>query len=268
MLRKIIFCAILILVIACKNEHPQNIESNTEKPLVSFNYLQSDSKTIIDRFITEKGYNRETYSPQEFGYFLQQLPLKSIHEKVSYFDGSKKSKNDVYNSVIDLPIGTKDLHQCADATMRLRADYLYQAKRYDEIAFNFISDSQPRYYTAFAKGDFSPEKYWKYLEYIFSYANTASLKDQLKTVKYSDVKIGDLLIQKGNPYGHAVIVVDLITNGHSKKVLLAQSYMPAQELQILDNPSSQDKSPWYDVKEGDIITPEWKFTSDDWKTWE
>ena len=231
-------------------------------------FINSNSQTIKERFNPEDGFQRESYSSEEFGYFLQHLPLKEINAKVLYYDGNEKSIDNVYNSVIDLPIGTKDLHQCADATMRLRADYLYQQNRYNEIAFNFLSDGKPRDYLTYANGDFSTEKYWQYLEHIFNYANTASLKNQLRTVSYNEVKIGDILIQKGNPYGHAVIVVDLITDGTTKKVLLAQSYMPAQELQILVNPLNENGSPWYEVKEGEIITPEWRFTSNDWKTWE
>ncbi|WP_322969983.1 DUF4846 domain-containing protein [Faecalibacter sp. LW9] len=240
-------------------EEPNNVEAL---------FIEPNSNTILECFKPEKGFERENYTDTEFGHFLQQLPLKAVEEKVRYFDGNIKDKPDVYNSVINLPIGTKDLHQCADATMRLRADYLYQQKRYNDIAFNFASDGLPRDYVSYANGDNSPEKYWSYLEYIFSYANTASLKAQLRTIHYTEVKIGDLLIQKGNPYGHAVMVVDLITDGSNKKVLLAQSYMPAQELQILINPMSSNGSPWYEVNAGDIITPEWHFTNEDWKTWE
>lgn len=270
---KKIIALIPFLLITCKPDTKLDLktikdEKNIETVASSKNYLKPNAKTIIDRFLPEDGYKREKYKSTDFAYFLQHLPLKAINEKVTYFDGRSKDKPNVYNSVIDLPIGTKDLHQCADAAMRLRADYLYQQKRYDKIAFNFVSDGKPRDFVTYANGDYSPKNYWKYLEYIFSSANTASLKAQLKTINYQDVKIGDILIQKGNPYGHAVMVVDLITDGTIKKVLLAQSYMPAQELQILINPSNQNGSPWYEIKAGKISTPEWKFTSNDWKTWE
>ncbi|MFR5661112.1 MAG: DUF4846 domain-containing protein, partial [Butyricimonas faecihominis] len=51
-----------------------------------------------------------------------------------------------------------------------------------------------------------------------------------------------------------------------KLYLLAQSYMPAQDIQVLVNPKERDKSPWYTLKgEGNILTPEWGFTSEDLK---
>jgi hypothetical protein len=34
--------------------------------------------------------------------------------------------------------------------------------------------------------------------------------------------------------------------------MLSQSYMPAQELQILQNPSSKELSPWYALPRMDI----------------
>lgn len=42
--------------------------------------------------------------------------------------------------------------------------------------------------------------------------------------------------------------------------MLAQSYMPAQELQILINPTKREISPWYSLDFGDeLATPEWRF---------
>ena len=258
----------LLLSLAFIHCKEKSTHSNEEKSIKEQKFFNENANTLIERYKVPNGFERVSYNKNDFGYFLQHLPLKTFGSQVAYFDGSVKNKANVYNGVIDLPIGQKDLHQCADATMRMRADYLYQQKRYNEIAFNFISDGQPRFYTEYIKGDYSKEKYWKYLEYIFSYANTASLKAQLKTIPYTNVKIGDILIQQGNPYGHAVMVVDLVTNGKDKMVLLAQSYMPAQEMQILDNPTSIDDSPWYKLEDGKIKTPEWNFTSEDWKTWE
>ncbi len=80
------------------------------------------------------------------------------------------------------------------------------------------------------------------------------------------MEIGHVFIQKGNPYGHAVIVVDMAQNSKGKKIyLLAQSYMPAQETQILANPNDSDLSPWYNLDYETIITPEWIFYPTDLK---
>ncbi|MBN2610182.1 MAG: hypothetical protein JXB00_01355, partial [Bacteroidales bacterium] len=52
----------------------------------------------------------------------------------------------------------------------------------------------------------------------------------------------------------------------NKVFLLAQSYMPAQDIQILKNPNDKSISPWYSLDfEGDLITPEWTFKKTDLK---
>ena len=198
--------------------------------------------------------------------YLQTLPLKPIDAKVKYFDGDEKTNFGVYCSVIDMDIDAQDLQQCADAVMRLRGEYLYKQKRYADIHFNFVSDGKPRYFTEYAKGDYSYASFRKYMKYIFSYANTASLHNELTPRKWNEMQIGDVFVQKKNPYGHAVIVVNMATNNSGEKLfMLAQSYMPAQETQILINPSNSEISPWYSLKEGIVKTPEWTFNTADLK---
>ncbi len=82
-----------------------------------------------------------------------------------------------------------------------------------------------------------------------------------------DMKIGNVFIQTGNPYGHAVIVVDMAENPYSgeKVYMLAQSYMPAQDIQILVNRKNSLYSPWYLLDENPIETPEWRFNTNDLK---
>lgn len=103
------------------------------------------------------------------------------------------------------------------------------------------------------------------MKYIFSYANTASLKQELESVQLNEMQVGDILIQSGNPYGHAVIVVNMaVDTAGNKKYMLAQSYMPAQETQILLNPNKPYPTPWYDLNdEKEILTPEWRFFRND-----
>jgi Domain of unknown function (4846) len=107
------------------------------------------------------------------------------------------------------------------------------------------------------------QSYWNYMELIFNYAGTASLAKELQPIAVAEVKIGDVFIKGGFP-GHAVIVVDLAVNStnNQKVMLLAQSYMPAQEIQILLNPSisSNNKVCWYSTNiTSKLATPEWTF---------
>jgi hypothetical protein len=109
--------------------------------------------------------------------------------------------------------------------------------------------------------------FWNYLETVFMYAGTYSLEKELQQVSMEEMMIGDVFIKGGFP-GHAVIVMDMAQNEENgeKVYLLAQSYMPAQELQILINPNDKSISPWYRLNEKKIIkTPEWQFTRDQLK---
>jgi hypothetical protein len=248
---------------------------------ISFTYGFQDQNTIQSRFKVPEGYQRTVETKTSFGSFLRNLPLKKEGSKVTYFNGSFKNKTNVYSAVVDLPIGKKDLHQCADAVMRLRAEYLFSQKRFDEIHFNFTNGFKVDYskwmdgYRIGLKGNktFWIKKatptnnkaiFWDYLEQIFQYAGTASLDKELKSVTIENIQIGDVFIKGGFP-GHAVIVVDMATNSKGEKqFLLAQSYMPAQEIQVLLNPNTH--SSWYSNKIlTELITPEWIFTKEQLK---
>jgi Domain of unknown function (4846) len=217
--------------------------------------------TVAARFAPPAGFERSVDEPTSFANYLRRLPLKPWNSPVLYFDGRSKTTPDVYVSVVDLKIGKRDLHQCADAVMRLRAEYLYAQRRFEEIHFNFVVDGKPRYFKNYAKSDYSYGKFWNYMEFIFASANTRSLHAELQPVSMSNMQIGDVLVQKGVPFGHAVIVIDMAENRATgqKVYLLAQSYMPAQEIQLLVNPNNASLSPWYELNNETITTPEWTF---------
>jgi len=250
----------LLSLMACSTPTSQTI-SNIESEQIS---IDSACTTIHKRFLAPAGYETFSSESNSFAEYLQTLPLKPIGSQVKYYDGGNKINRNVYCSVIDQDIDPVNLQQCADAVMRLRGEYLFKQNKYKEIHFNFLSDGKERHFIDYAKGDYSYAKFRKYMKYIFSYANTASLREELYTRPIYEMQIGDVLIQKGNPYGHAVLVVNMAKDSTGNTVyMMAQSYMPAQEIQILINRNSKSLSPWYPLKEGEITTPEWRFVSAD-----
>ena len=198
-----------------------------------------------------------------FGHYLRTFPFNTKDNNVYYYNGQVKPDHGSYLAVLDLDIGSGDLQQCADAVMRLRAEYLYKQNRHDEISFLFVNGKTCSW-KAYNKGDRSYAKFRKYLNYVFSYANTASLKKQLKPVadEVGDIQPGDVFIQSGNPYGHAITVMDVAvdkTTGE-RMFLLAQSFMPAQSVHLLVNPRDGELSPWYSANYAEtLITPDWLF---------
>ena len=213
------------------------------------------------------GYERIEASNLSFAWYLRKLGLNTDNTVYSYDGSVIMSKDYGYQyAVIDMDIGKRDLQQCADAVMRLRGEYLYQQKKYSEIHFNFLSDGKARYYTNYAKGNRTYPKFRKYMDYIFAYANTGSLKKELiKVSNIDDIQIGDVFIQTGQPFGHAVIVVDVASNKITgkKTFMVAQSFMPAQSIHILKN-YNKNLNPWYSVDFGESLNlPSWTFTASD-----
>jgi hypothetical protein len=234
---------------------------------VNAQFINSKGATIKTRFIVPKGFQRVQVEQNSFEEYLQNLPLKPDGSEVLYFNGAKKKNNNIYIAVVDMSIGKADLQQCADAIMRLRGEYLYFQNRYSEIGFSYVKDGKKRLFSQHK--DKTYQGFMKYMTTTFMYANTRSLKNDLTPKSMNKLSIGDVFIQSGNPYGHAVIVVDKIVHQTSKEVqyLLAQSYMPAQEIQILLNPNKAINNPWYSVTSSTVIeTPEWTFYSNDLRT--
>lgn len=248
------------------------------------NIINKTGKTIEERFLLPEGYERPEADENSFPFYLRKLPLKPHNAEVRLYDGSPKTNQDAHMAVVDMDIGDRDLHQCADAIIRLRAEYLYKIQEFDRIHFNFTSGFRVDYakwiqgYRVVVKGN---KSYWSrqaapsntfndlkdYLNLVYAYAGTLSLSKELNSIEYKDMSAGDIFIQGGTP-GHAVIVVDMAINkATGKKIyMLAQSFMPAQEIHVLKNPQNNN-SPWYELNPDEMVikTPEWTFFSHDLK---
>ncbi len=277
------FYFLIVLILGGSCSQPQGKNSTIPSPINLFN---PEGNTIETRFLPHEGFDRIRVEEGSFAAYLRRLPLKPDGSKVYTYDGRVKKNNHVYCGVVDLEIGTRDLQQCADAIMRLRGEYLYHSQQYEQIHFNFTNGFRVDY-TEWMKGkrvkvsgnntswtsSTSPsntyQDFRKYMDLIFAYAGTLSLAKELKSVRLENMQIGDVFIQGGSP-GHAVIVVDMIENPEGEKYfMLAQSYMPAQDIQVLLNPLDKGVSPWYPLNfDGNLATPEWTFKSTDLKRFE
>jgi hypothetical protein len=249
--------------------------------------INPDGKTIKQRILTPENFERISLEEQSFGDYLRNLPLKSHGTDVCFFNGGLK-RNKVHVAVINMDIGNKDLQQCADAIIRLRSEYLYKRKLYGLIHFNFtngfradyskwangyridVNENQVKWIrTASMSYDYAVFR--QYLDVVFTYAGTYSLEQELVRTDCLYIRPGDIFIRGGSP-GHAVIVVDVAVNRMSGQriYLLAQSYMPAQDIHVLKNPSDPELSPWYEVDPTaeKIQTPEWEFYPDELRRFE
>jgi hypothetical protein len=209
------------------------------------------------------GYKRSPVSTGSFGEWLRQLPLKK-DKTVYLFNGKPKPNQAAQFAVVDISTGKKDLQQCADALMRLRAEYLFAIGQFDKISFTDYAGKKYAW-----KGGKDTTAFKGYLEQVFGWCGSASLEKQLTAVRdFNSINIGDILIQGGFP-GHAVMVIDLAENEKREKIyMLLQSYQPAQDMHILINPVDNSFSPWYQAgTDGKIYTPEWHFEKQHLRKW-
>ncbi|MGZ3757168.1 MAG: DUF4846 domain-containing protein [Mucilaginibacter sp.] len=227
--------------------------------------------TVLTRFKIPAGYTRQKQASGSFAEWLQSLPLKPAGTPTRTYKGNI-ARTDLYTAaVVDISVGNQDLQQCADAVMRLRGEYLYHQKNYKDIAFHFVSGFNCDYlhyadgyrykndrWVLSSKKDYGYATFLKYMNLVFMYAGTQSLEKELKPVSNAnDISVGDVFIHGGAP-GHCFIVMDIAENSsHKKQFLLAQSFMPAQNIQLLQ----YDGSPWFSmdgrsgIAYGELISP-------------
>ena len=247
----------------------------TTEPLV----IDESKSTIITRFTPPKGYFWEKNPTGSFSEFMTNFPLHPKNFPVRDFNAVPIMRQNNHVAILNIDVGDKDLQQCADAWIRLYAEYLWSQKRFDEIKFEFTS-GQLFTWNEYRKGlrtqeikkrvrfvktgkpDDSYENFRKYLNIIFRYAGTISLdRESFPLVQNSQIKPGDFLIKPGSP-GHSVIIVGVAKNGAGKRLyILAESFMPAQDIHILVNKEKPQLSPWYelDVKSPRTITAKYIF---------
>jgi hypothetical protein len=268
-----------------KNIEQPKGEDKIEVANLSYPWLSEEYKlgnALVNQISLPKGYHRMNVAEGSFGQWLRFLPLATKGEKVMLHNGQQKPYQAGAFRVVNIDIGRADLQQCADAIMRLKAEYHYSRGEYSKIHFNYTSGdrvafedwrkgkkpivkgNRVSFSAPTGKTDDSYSNFRKYLNNIFMYAGTASMSKEVKKQSLKELKVGDLFIQGGFP-GHAVLLVDVAVHEKTGKklFLLAQSYMPAQSIHILKNFEHQsDLSPWYPEDFGAVLhTPEWDFAA-------
>jgi len=178
-------------------------------------------------------------------------------------------------AVVDLDVGRDDLQQCADAVIRMNAEWRYGRGDRD-LAYPVASGAVLSYaaYLAGERASASGQRlllrpaapraaddhatFRRYLDEVFAWANTASLARSGAPVPFADLAPGDFFVMSGRPFGHAVLVLDVARDPSGRvAMLLGQGYMPAQSLQVLSPGAGQA---WFVVTRETtaVATPFWE----------
>lgn len=255
---------LLFLFVACLGREPAEPIPSRFKDVVSIP--------------APNGFARVARDSTSFAHWLGKRTLKKDN-LVKLFDGSLKRDQSGSYAVLDMSVGNKDLQQCADAIIRLRAEYLFEKGHYDSIQFLSTSMQQLRYtdwcrgtryqlkrnrlqpYDAGLKSTYTKRSLLQWLDFVFTYAGSYSLQKQLRPLRAGSVVLpGDVIVEGGFP-GHAMMVMDIVSNERGEqKMMLAQSYMPAQDMHIVRNIQAPKTSPWYAIQHAQPLnTPDWHF---------
>lgn len=247
---------LLVCITSCREHNKAvNFSDTIQPPAISY-------KSIAE-IPPPSGFKRLPQDPGSFGNWLRTLPLKK-DKTVYLYNGEKKPNQSAQFAVIDMPRSNKDLQQCADVVMRLRAEYLFVRKQYNSISFTDYAGKTYQW-----RGTDNRKQFEQYLENVFGWCGSASLEKQLKPVNSIwNLQAGDVFIKGGFP-GHAMIVADVAVNDKGEKAfLLVQGYQPAQDMHVVVNPTNTALSPWYQITgANEIQTPEWIFYKNQLRRW-
>lgn len=182
---------------------------------------------------------------QSYSDFVKHFPRKNSTVVRDYRGRILKVKS---LGVLDLSV--TELQQCADAAIRLRAEYLYRKKSYSQIQFKLTCGLNVPF-DKWANGwrvevigndarlvkeknetaNYSRQNFDDYLQVVMKYAGSASLNRDLK-LRNGLPRVGDMLVLGGHP-GHVVIIVDEMVRNNVHYYKFAQSWIPAQDIEIV-----------------------------------
>lgn len=236
-MKKRIFAFVLVLVVACglwcwhstKVSNPWNAETVGEIP-------------------APWGYSRVEVEKGSYADYLRSLPLKERGAKVHLYTGGESGGQFLSTGVIDQDM-LSNSEQCADVTMRLRAEYLWKKGRYGEICFRDVNGKNMRY-----TGGSSRRAFESFMRDVYVRCSTFSVYHETQRRSINDVQPGDVLVypaRKGHRYGHAVIIVDVARNSSGKiAIMCAEGATPAREKHIVRNLNPL-RNPWFILDEDD-----------------
>jgi hypothetical protein len=231
--------------------------------------------TLEARFATPSGAARVPVEAGSFGEWLRNLPLAAPGTPAKNYKGDVVYPGDdqYLGAVIAIDIGKIDLQQSPDLLIRLHAEWLFSQGNKD-IAYRGATgldmplskwargermDSQGAnvFWVMKAKpSEIDHPEFRRYLNAVFTWANSTSLAQQAEPISADDLRPGDFFVHLGSP-GHALIVLDVAKKPKGPPLaLLGQALNPSENPFVLQLGKA---TAWFSLRSPDpIITPHTK----------
>jgi hypothetical protein len=223
------------------------------------------TESLASRFPVPDGYERVTVVSGSFADWLRGLPLLPPGTDATNWRGRVALRAAEIGAVVDWRL-LGQVEQCADVAIRVFAEYARDNGGGDRIAFRSLSGQTIAWrkwlsghyavngagtairYSADGKRPDTPEEFDRYLKYVMTYANTASLLRDLERIESSEIAIGDVLIQPSpipDGLGHMSIVVDAceLPNG-ARRYLFVDGFTPARLPVVRQRETSVPETAW------------------------
>ena len=91
----------------------------------SYSYISDQDSEHVTSINIRMNFSRTNVDTNSFSHWLRNFPIKEESSEVMYFNGESKYNQSIHHRILDIDIGSKNLQQCADAFIRLRAEYLF-----------------------------------------------------------------------------------------------------------------------------------------------
>ncbi len=265
-LRGIVFSGtLLILVLASSNLLADPPTAAQAAKLYIWPRKAKTYEPLSQRIGPPAGYHRVSVQPGSFAHWLRHLPLMpKASPVISYRGRVIVSGTDPHlAAVVDMDVGKRDLQQCWDSVVRLRAEYLWATGQKNKITFPYggglrwfswkkwAAGFRPRKVSRrryrlkrVARPSYGRKSFRRYLKHLFIWTGSIH-SGRTKKVPLEKLRIGDYFTWPGSP-GHAVLILDLATDAQGNRVILiGQGFMPAQSFHVVA--SDQSTSPWFKV---------------------
>ncbi len=230
---------------------------------------------LEELFVPPEGFKRIDAKKRSMTHWLRGLPTRSDRYKVHAYDGRPLERPAV--ALVAMDVGKRDLQQCADSAIRLHAEYRWHLKKGSKSAYHFTSGDRVTF-RDWKKGERlkirgskvkrlagkgrsgNHKSYRKWLDQVFMYAGTRSLRLDSTPVPIGQVRPGDFYVEPGGP-GHAVVILDVAEAADGRRVaLIGQGFMPAEDFHVV-KASNALNTVWFPLprtKSERLDTPSWR----------